>query len=94
MADEVLYERRGRTAIITLIRPEKLNAAVFAGLADAWNRYQAHGREENGDVVYALEFDEASAVALAVGAETGTIDDDDRETSDSDDAARCEEECG
>ena len=28
MADEVWYERRGTIAIITLTRPEKLNAAV------------------------------------------------------------------
>ena len=43
MGDEVLYERRGRIAIITMNRPDKLNAlnaALISGLAEAWNRFR------------------------------------------------------
>ena len=39
MADEVLLERDGHIAVVTLNRPEArnaLNLAALAGLADAW----------------------------------------------------------
>ena len=42
--DVVTYERRGHLAIITLNRPDQLNAlnrALVQGLAEAWTRYQA-----------------------------------------------------
>ena len=40
----VLYERRGRLVVITLNRPERLNAldhGIVADLAEAWRRYEA-----------------------------------------------------
>jgi enoyl-CoA hydratase len=42
MADEVLYELRDKVAVVTINRPEKLNAintTVRAGLRDAWARF-------------------------------------------------------
>lgn len=42
MNDTVLYERRGHIAILTLNRPERLNALsaeVAQGMAEAWVRY-------------------------------------------------------
>jgi len=44
MADEVLYEVIDQVAVITINRPDKrnaLNAAVRAGLWDAWRRFEA-----------------------------------------------------
>ncbi len=43
MADEVLYERRGPIAIITMNRPDRMNAlnpAVINGLHDSWMRFR------------------------------------------------------
>jgi len=42
MADEILYENRGRVAVITINRPESRNAinqGVREGLAAAWERF-------------------------------------------------------
>jgi enoyl-CoA hydratase len=44
MCDEVLYAIEGKTAIITLNRPEKrnaLNAAMRQGLWEAWRRFES-----------------------------------------------------
>lgn len=50
MADEILYEHRGRVAVITINRPQARNAinrAVREGLAAAWERF---ARDEDAPV--------------------------------------------
>ena len=46
MTDEVLYENRGRVAVVTINRPESRNAinrGVREGLAAAWDRFEKDG---------------------------------------------------
>ena len=46
MADEILYENRGRVAVVTINRPESRNAinrGVREGLAAAWERFEKDG---------------------------------------------------
>jgi enoyl-CoA hydratase len=41
MADEILYENRGRVVVVTINRPESrnaINSGVGEGLATAWER--------------------------------------------------------
>jgi len=50
MADEILYENRGRVVVVTINRPESrnaINSAVREGLAAAWERF---AKDENARV--------------------------------------------
>lgn len=69
MGEEVLYERRGRIAIITMNRPDKLNAlnaALISGLAEAWNHFRA---EEDAWVAILT----ANGRAFCAGADLGMM---------------------
>jgi enoyl-CoA hydratase/carnithine racemase len=68
--ETILYERRGRTACITLNRPDKLNAINHTMIREL---AKAYGAAEDDPEVWTLIVTGAGDRALSSGADVGTV---------------------